>query len=180
MASPQIEQIIRHLWRPVEGQAPLNVYTLVDAARSESIYPKIRSSKLETVCLHRGKRAQELAWVAPYLVLLEAEDPFTQWLIETGWGKSRAAFVRSEASLNELSRHFRNCLTVYDDEGKSYFFRFYDPRVLRTYLPSCDKEEIRTVFGPGKHFIVEDENPTMLLHFSRAGEILQKEKVSLV
>ncbi|RLC02550.1 MAG: DUF4123 domain-containing protein [Deltaproteobacteria bacterium] len=180
MASAQIDQIINKLWHPVEGGAPLNVYALVDAARSESIYPKIMGAKVESVCLHRGKRAEELAWVAPYLVHLQLEDPFTLWLLETGWGKSRAAFVRSAASLNELNRHFRTCLTVYDDEGKSYFFRFYDPRVMRTYLPSCNRKEIKTVFGPGENFIVEDEDPSILLHFLRAKETLVKEKVSLV
>ncbi len=173
------DQIINRLWRPVEGRALLNVYALVDAARSESIYPKIMGAKLASVCLHRGKRAEELAWVAPYLVLLQPEDLFTHWLLDKGWGKSRVSFIRSSAALNELNRHFRNYLTVYDEEGKSYFFRFYDPRVLRTYLPTCNAEELKTIFGPVENFIVEGEDPSLLLHFSMAGEALQKETVSI-
>ncbi len=164
----------------MEGRAPLKVYALVDAARSESIYPKIMDAKVENVCLHRGKMAKELACVAPYLVQLQSEDPFTQWLLDSGWGKSRYVFVRSSATLNELKRHFRTFLTVYDEEGKSFFFRFYDPRVLRVYLPTCNAAEIKTVFGPVESFVVEEEDPSVLLHFSRAGEELQKEKVSLV
>ena len=179
MASAQTNQIISQLWRPVEGQAPLNVYAIVDAARSDSIYPEILGAIVPSVCLHRGKMAEELAWVAPYLVRLQAQDPFLLWLLETGWGKSRAAFVRSSATLNELKRHFRTCLTVYDEEGKSYFFRFYDPRVMRTYLPTCNAAEIKTVYGPVESFIVEDGDPSKLLHFSWAGEKLQKEKISL-
>jgi hypothetical protein len=27
-------------------------------------------------------------------------------------------------------------------------FRYYDPRVLRVYLPSCRPSELETVFGP--------------------------------
>jgi hypothetical protein len=180
MASDQIDLIINRLWRPVEGRAPLDVYALVDAARSESIYPKIMGATVASVCLHRGKRAEELAWVAPYLVLLQPEDSFTHWLLDKGWGKSRVSFVRSSDTLNELNRHFRTYLTVYDEEGKSYFFRFYDPRVLRTYLPTCNAQELKTVFGPVENFIVEGEDPSVLLHFSLAGEALLKEEVSLV
>jgi hypothetical protein len=180
MASDQIDIVINQLWRPVEGRASLNVYALVDAARSESIYPEIMGTNVVSVCLHRGKRAEELAWVAPYLVHLQPEDPFTHWLLDKGWGKSRACFVLSSATLNELNRHFRTYLTVYDEEGKSYFFRFYDPRVLRTYLPTCNAKEIKTIFGPVGNFMVEGEDPSVLLHFSMAGEALQKEKVSLV
>ena len=179
MASARINQIISQLWRPVEGQASLNVYALVDAARSDVIYPKILAAESECVCLHRGKRALELAWVAPYLVRIQEQDPFFLWLLEDGWGKSRVSFVRSTATLNELKRHFQTCLTVYDENGKSYFFRFYDPRVLRTYLPTCNEDEINTVFGPGESFIVEDADPSSLLHFFRAGKQLRQENVSL-
>lgn len=179
MASPHIDQIISRLWRPVEGQAPLKVYALVDAARSESIYPKIMGAKVESVCLHRGKMAEELAWVAPYLVKLDRENPFTRWLLDSGWGESRFVFVRSLATLAELKRHFRKFLTVYDEEGKSYFFRFYDPRVLRVYLPTCNAEELSTVFGPVESFVLEEKDPSFMRVFSPEGEKLQTEKVSL-
>ncbi len=158
----------------------MDVYALVDAARSESIYPKIMGANVSSACLHRGKRAEELAWVAPYLILLQPEYPFTHWLLDKGWGKSRASFVRSSATLSELNRHFRTYLTVYDEEGKSYFFRFYDPRVLRTYLPTCNSEELNTVFGPVENFIVEGEDPSVLMHFSLAGDALQKKKIPVV
>ncbi len=179
MASPQIDQIISRLWRPVEGQAPLKVYALVDAARSELIYPKIMGAEAKSVCLHRGKMAEELAWVAPYLVELEREDPFTHWLLDSGWGKSQCVFIRSSATLNELKRHFRTFLTVYDEEGKSYFFRFYDPRVFRVYLPTCNEEEIKTVFGPVENFILEEKEAAFMLMFARQDENLQTEKISL-
>ncbi len=180
MAAPQIDQIISRLWRPVENRIPQQVYALVDAARHESIYPQIMGAKVESVCLHRGKMAGELAWVAPYLVQLQREDPFAEWLLDSGWGGSRSVFVLSSATLSELKRHFRTFMTVYSEDGKSYFFRFYDPRVLRAYLPTCNAAEIKTVFGPVESFVVEEEEPSVLLQFSRAGEKLQKEKVSLV
>ncbi|MCP4339752.1 MAG: DUF4123 domain-containing protein [Desulfobulbaceae bacterium] len=116
----------------------------------------------------------------PYLVQLKREDTFTQWLLDSGWGKSRCVFVRSSASLNELKRHFRTFLKVYNEQAKSYFFRFYDPRVMRVYLPTCNAEEIKTVFGAVESYMLEEMNPSVLLHFLRLGEQLQKERISLV
>lgn len=180
MSAPRVDRILSRLWQPRPGDVPLNVYAIVDAARSESIYPKIMRSKAKKACLHRGKKAEELAWVAPYLVQLEREDDFTQWLCDDGWGNSQCIFMRSSASLDELKRHFRRYLTVYDEEGKSYFFRFYDPRVMRVYLPTCNDEEIKTVFGEVESFMLEEEDPGVLLRFLRAGQALQREEVSLV
>jgi hypothetical protein len=179
MSSPQIDLILNRLWRTLEERTHLNVYALVDAARSESIYPKIMGATVESACLHRGKMAEELAWVAPYLVQLQREDSFTQWLLDSGWGKSQCVFVRSSASLNELKRHFRTFLTVYDEAGKSYFFRFYDPRVMRVYLPTCNGEDIGEVFGVVESFILEEKEPSSMLSFSGEGGRLQTEKISL-
>ena len=180
MTFPQIDRVSSWLWRPVEGREPTQAYALVDAARSESIYPKIMGAKTKSVCLHRGKMAEELAWVAPYLVQLQPEDSFTGWLLEHGWGKSRFVLVRSCVSFGELKRHFRTFLTVYDEDGKSCFFRFYDPRVLRVYLPTCNAAEIKTVFGPVESFAVEGEDSSVLLQLSRVGEKLQTEEVAVV
>ena len=53
-----------------------------------------------------------------------------------------------DATLEELRRHFRKFLKVEDPKGKSLIFRYYDPRVLRVYLPTCNAMELQTVFGP--------------------------------
>jgi Domain of unknown function (DUF4123) len=166
MASPRIDLVISHLWRPAEGRTPEKVYALVDAARSESIYPKIMAAKVESVCLHRGKMAKDLAWVAPYLVRLQREDTFTQWLVDSGWGNNRCVFVRSSATLHELKRHFRAFLTVYDEEGKSYLFRFYDPRVLGVYLPTCNENELKIFYGPVTGYYMEGEEGEQVVEYS--------------
>ena len=57
-------------------------------------------------------------------------------------------------------RHFRQFLRVRDEAGREFFFRFYDPRVLRVYLPTCNSEELRTFFGPVELFSMEGERRT--------------------
>ena len=39
--------------------------------------------------------------------------------------------------------------------GERVYFRFYDPRVLRVYLPTCSSSELKGVFGPVGRFVVE-------------------------
>lgn len=181
MPDPQhLQKIMQLLFQPIENQAPIGSYSILDAARADVIYPKLLDSDVRKICLFHGAKADELATVAPYLVHLKRDDSFTDWLMNHGWGKSWGIFLQSFATLDELQRHFRKFLMVYDEEGAPLYFRFYDPRVLRVYLPTCNAAEIKTVFGPVESFVVEEEDPSVLLHFSRAGEELQKEKVSLV
>lgn len=179
MSVPRVDGIINQLWQPLEGRTPHYIYALVDAARNESIYPQIIGSGVKGVCLHRGKMARELAWVAPYLVQLQRDDPFTHWLLDNGWGNSQYIFVRSSARFDELKRHFRTFLTVYDEEGRSYFFRFYDPRVLRVYLPTCNHEELHAIFGSVESFVVEEEDVALLVNFSLLDGKLQREQLAV-
>jgi len=179
MTSPHVKRMIDNLWRLDEEMEPPQVYALLDAARDESIYPKIVNSDLESTCLFQGENARKLAWVAPYLVLLRRDDPFTEWVVENGWGKSWGVFAGSPAPLNELKRHFRTFLMVYDDEGSSLYFRYYDPRVLRAYLPTCNAEELGSVFGPIEFFIAEQEDPESGSRFRNVYGVLQHEKIRI-
>ena len=57
------------------------------------------------------------------------------------------------------------------------YFRFYDPRVLRIFLPTCDAAQLKEFFGPVAHFICEDEDPAFGLVFSLEQGKLKTEKV---
>jgi hypothetical protein len=48
-------------------------------------------------------------------------------------------------------------------------FRYYDPRVLRTYLPTCSQQDLGEFFGPVLNYVVEGEDPAELLRFQFAG-----------
>jgi hypothetical protein len=50
--------------------------------------------------------------------------------------------------------------------GERLLFRYYDPRVLRVYLPTCTSEELKTVFGPIQQFYAENESATSLMQFN--------------
>ena len=69
---------------------------------------------------------------------------------------------------------------VYDDKGKPLYFRYYDPRVLRVYLPTCNASELETVLGPVSHFILEDDNGNAMIRYSRLRGQLTQNTVRLI
>ncbi len=172
MSSPHAKKVVDYLWRSTAGQSVAKIYAVVDAARQEKIYPTIFNSGNDYICLYQGPKAKELAYVAPYLVALGKDDPFTDWLISNEWGDSRAIFVASPASLRDLRQHFRKFLTVYDEDGKSLLFRYYDPRVLRVYLPTCNASELKLLFGPVDRYALESENGEAVIEYSFLNEAL--------
>jgi hypothetical protein len=56
-------------------------------------------------------------------------------------------------------------------------FRYYDPRVMRTYLPTCNSDELAAIFGPVDSFLVEDESGESILRFQVASGSLRKDKI---
>jgi len=153
-----LQNVVNHLFKSVEGQAAPNIYTILDAARDESIYKKIQEAGLADGCLYHGTKAVELAEVAPYFVSLKPDGHFTEWLFEKGWGNSWGIFLESSAAPDQLKRHFQKFLTVYDEDGNPLYFRFYDPRVLRVYMPTCNEEELEMIFGPVTRYCLENKD----------------------
>lgn len=179
MAQIPPEQVIQHLWRPITQDADAQLYAILDAARDERVYPGLMNSGADYVCLYRGELAQELMEAAPYLVHLQPNAPFTHWLVSLGWGNSWGIFLESSVSMRDLRTHFRRFLMVYDDQGKPLYFRYYDPRVLRVYLPTCNATELQIMFGPVDCYRIEDDEGDTLLEYTCVDEQLTQRSVRL-
>ena len=144
----------------------VQVWMILDAARDPAILPLLRSSSLQNTCLYSGAVPRALGVVAPYLVQLDRDNPVTHRLLSRAWGNSWGVFLESDAKLAELRRHLRTFLMVRDPRGNQLLFRYYDPRVLRVYLPTCHREELHRVFGPVERFWTEHQSPNTLLEFT--------------
>ena len=178
--SPEfIKKLKDQIWQNADKDPSLNIYAILDAARDERIYSKLISSEIQYFCLFRGEKARELSLVAPYLAPLNRDDPFTRWLFEFGWGNSWGIFVELAADLSALKRHFHGLVSVYDETGRPLYFRYYDPRVLRVYLPTCNELELAEVFGPVNFYYVEDEASTGMMGYAFAQGSLVEQKINL-
>ena len=61
------------------------------------------------------------------------------------WGDAWGVWARSEVAFDDVRRHMRRFLRVQGEDGRRMLFRWYDPRVLRVYLPSCTDDERRAL-----------------------------------
>jgi len=129
--------------------------------------------------LFEGKSKADLTLFAPYLVRLLPESKLLEKLVSKGWGKSWGVLVTCQEEFKEVRRHFRHFLMVKLPDGKQVYFRFYDPRVLRVYLPTCLSEEFNQFFGPVKYYLMEDEKRDVLLRFSNAGRGVGRKALAL-
>jgi pSer/pThr/pTyr-binding forkhead associated (FHA) protein len=172
-----VESPVGRVWRLVpQGQW---LYAILDAACEPAIVDKLCALRPEFDSLYRGRAEQTLWEVAPYLVRLEQDSEFCRWLFDEGWGKAWGVFAIATADLTQLHRHFRRFLTVKGPKGEKLYFRYYDPRVLRDYLPTCNLREMATIFGPISSYLVEDKDPAQVMRFSPGRDGVKSEPLGL-
>ncbi len=152
------------------------VFAVLDGASVQGLLGKMHELRPESVCLYRGELQPDIAEVAPYLVKLDSKSEFTQWVLKEGWGQHWGIFVLTHSDLHTVRQHLRRFLTVHDESGKPMYFRFYDPRVMRVYLPTCNASELGQLFGPVEAFVTEGEEPAEALRFQVANGALQTGK----
>ena len=152
-----------------------NTFAVLDGASVPGLLEKLEQWQPEFVCLYRGELKPDLAEVAPYLVQLEPGTEITEWILSKGWGNHWGIFAIAEADLQAMRQHLRRFLTVYDEKGKPLLFRFYDPRVMRAYLPTCNAEELAAIFGPVTTYVLEDESSKTLRFRAANGKPILQE-----
>jgi hypothetical protein len=151
-------QYFRQLGRPL--------LAILDAARDPLVLAWLIQSDHQYQSLYEGPKGEALAAVAPYLVELPLDSPFLPSLVEKGWGHSWGVYLTCDRAFSDVRRHLRRFLMVKTDEGKEVYFRFYDPRVLRVFLPTCLPDQAEDFFGVIDSFYLEGETPTQLLRFA--------------
>jgi hypothetical protein len=146
---------------------PEPLFALLDAARDRRIRKLLKGCRDEVASLYDGLQGQLLEDYAPYLVRLPPDSPLLEALAREGWGKSWGVYLGSKRPFKEVRRHFRRFLIVKEDEtDEDLYFRFYDPRVLRVFLPSCTPRQAGLFFEDVGAYLMEDREPGTLLRFT--------------
>ena len=176
ISAERADRVIDALW----SDPALDVYAVLDCARDRRIHPWIHRRALDFTSLYRGPVAPALDRCAPYLVHLYRRQAFTRELLTLGWGNNWGIFLATTASMETLRVHLRRFLRVRDERGRRLLFRYYDPRVLRVYLPTCRADELRFVFGPIARVQVENTSADALIRFHDDHGTLITESVRIV
>ena len=155
---PMPAAVQARLWQEA-GDMP--AYVILDGAQNPQLLDALYADHApKWRCLFGGQLEPDMATVAPYLVELEPSAAFTRRLLAEGWGQNWGVFLTSQLALPALWRHVRQQVHVYGPDMESLFFRFYDPRVMRNYLPTCPVAQLGEFFGPVDFYIAEGEAPT--------------------
>jgi hypothetical protein len=148
------------------------LYALIDGAQAFELAFSARLMGHELYTIFSGDLAEPLADVGPCLAVIGERSAFVQKWLEH-MGSHAGVLFESAAHFEAVYAHLRSVFVATDEEGQEYFFRFYDPRVLRTFLPTCRDDELREFFGPVERWIVETEDASAFTTFEFDGARLK-------
>lgn len=131
------------------------LYALVDACDEPLVPPKMEDLGDEkALSLFKGGTLEDYFAVAPYLVHINKD--ILRWVFENLWKEPWGIFILAKSELLALHAHFRKFLIVRLPNERDWFFRYYDPRILRPYLVSCNAWEMFTFYGPSRAFVISE------------------------
>ncbi len=134
------------------------LYALLDACDEPSVPVRCDEMGPRAVSLYRGEAETNYRNIAPYLAQITIHE--FDWLLTELWKSPWGYFVIARSDLATLRTHFRRYLTVKLPDGKKVLFRFYDPRVLKTFLESSEPQEVTEFYGPVRAFGVSSPGDT--------------------
>ncbi len=136
------------------------LYGVLDCARAPELYE--HAARLEpdaADCLFAGKLDPVLRQVSPFVVELSPSDPLSKLWRSRGWGQAWGILLSSNASLPVVRRRLRHfTLARLPDGSGPVMFRFWDPRVLRQYMPLVEPAAVGDWFTDIDRYIAETED----------------------
>lgn len=144
------------------SRAP-GLYAIIDASRGLRPITLLREAVDERQSLYEGIKGDALADVAPHLLRFRPDSGLLERLVSEGWGARWGVFLTSPRPFREVRRHLRRFLVVMDEvTNQKVYFRFYDPRALRVFLPVATPRQRADLFAEIASFLVEGEELELL------------------
>jgi hypothetical protein len=175
--APADGSLLAALGSSLRSDPSCRLYALVDGAQAFELAFTARLMGHELYTIFSGELAETAAHVGPCLVAVGERSAFLQKWIEQ-IGSHAGVLFESSAPFDTVCAHLRSVFVAVDEEGQEYFFRFYDPRVLRSFLPTCREDELREFFGPVDRWIAESEDGSACTVFTLRDSRLAERQVA--
>jgi hypothetical protein len=133
-------------------------FAVVDTAQDPRLIELVKASARQQ-CLVSGAVAPVLAATLPYVVLMKTGEPLADAWRAHGAGRNWGIMLQSGLPIDQLRIHFKKFINAKLPDGTVALFRFYDPRVFRTYIRAATAEERAPWFAGIARFSVEAEEP---------------------
>lgn len=146
-------QLRASLWT----HAACAVYGVVMGERVPGLPAMLAQARVgEYDCLLPGALSPAQREAAPYMVRLQAESPFTDWLLFEAaaglgdWG----VLVTSEAPRLQVRTQLRELMQVRLPDGSEIDLAWMDPEILLALLPMLDAAQWQRFMGPVQAIVV--------------------------
>ena len=151
------------------------LYGVLDLARAPELYDHVRRlAPMQAQCLYQGKLNPEVARHCAHLVELGPADPLTQLWSRQGWGQAWGMWLESRAEFRSVWRRLRHFTqAILPDGSGPVLFRFWDPRVLRVYMPLVEAEQLPDWFKDIDAYMLETEDGQGALRWTLKGAALK-------
>lgn len=153
------------------GNSDGDAYAVLDGCSAADLPQRLRAAGAEFWCLLSDGLDPVLTECAPYLVRLHPEAAAVTALLRADWGRHSGIALCAPAGSDgwSLREHLRGSLRIPAPGGRTQFFRFYDPRVLRALLPVMAPERRSAFLAPLGRLYVEGASPGTLIEFRSDG-----------
>ncbi|MFO7613392.1 MAG: DUF4123 domain-containing protein [Bacteroidales bacterium] len=169
--SPKPEEPAQHvadfLFQQAEKEG-CQLFGIIDSARNEDVFRHLITGNVRYKSLFEGTMDEQSYGVSGFLVECKKESLLFQWMTTEVWGESCCIFFTSKSDFDNLFKHFQQFNRVYLEDDQVVLFRYYDPRVLRVYLPTCSRREIDLFFGEVLSFFAEADTTDIIQEFRKA------------
>jgi hypothetical protein len=133
------------------------LFAILDACDEPRVPEKAKElGEDRAVSLYRGWAEQDYWAIAPYLV--QVDETMLKWIVENLWNDPWGVFATTSVGLDALRTHFRRFLKIRSPDGQELYFRFYDPRVLLSFVESSNENDVAGFFGPIEAFYAKQSD----------------------
>ena len=155
------------------------LYAIVDAGIYRTFIDLLDIEAPMYRILFKDLFVREYENVAPYLIVLEKGDAFTERIVSEGYGKTWLSFVISGLDIDPLAEALKGYINPYSQKhAQEIIFRFYDPRNMRRYVEMLTPEEFDLFSSDIEGFLlcIDTNEPSVLQCF----ESKQQKTISLL
>ena len=114
------------------------------------------------LCLYRKRLRAEDRDALPHIA--QIDDATLDWLHNTLWQEPWGVFLFADRPLRALRIPLRKLLKALDPAGNPTYFRYYDPRVLKTFLPECSESQLLELFDEIFAFGTSEKDSTVAVY----------------
>lgn len=157
------------------------LYAVVDAARDYRLAVASRDILGEPLRPLFQNAPHFMDRVGPYLARIHCCNRYPEYmrLWADRLGDHAGIFMFANAWPKAVRGHLRTIFKVYDENKEMFYFRFYDPRVLHAYLPTCTVKECREFFGPTRCIFAEGATPDRMNYYQPGQSAIHREEDDL-